>query len=170
MKGHNIDMPFGWGRVVAVSRGRQGPRYRRTRPYDQLASCGPGHSVRRVCQVVLRALCLREDQEKLNVWVALLNLENLYGSADSLAAVLQRALQANDPRPVYRQLISIYTRSDKTQVRHRRSAPRLGVGDSAGSNGIDIAVSRHRTVSVSHLQLFLITLFLGAVALTVGPT
>lgn len=58
----------------------------------------------------------REEQEKLNVWVALLNLENMYGSKESLNNVLNRAVQQNDATSVYLQMINIYCKSDKTEV------------------------------------------------------
>lgn len=59
----------------------------------------------------------REEQEKLNVWVALLNMENMYGTEDSLKKVFERALQFCEPMPVYQQLADIYTKSDKLRVR-----------------------------------------------------
>lgn len=59
----------------------------------------------------------REEQEKLNVWVALLNLENMYGTEESLKKVFERALQFCEPMPVYQQLADIYAKSDKTKVR-----------------------------------------------------
>lgn len=58
----------------------------------------------------------REEQEKLNVWVALMNLENLYGTQESLVKVFERALQQNKPKKVFFQLIGIYTRTDKFEV------------------------------------------------------
>ena len=57
----------------------------------------------------------REEQEKLNVWVALLNLENLYGSEESLKKAFERALQFCEPMPVYQQLADIYAKSGKTK-------------------------------------------------------
>ena len=58
----------------------------------------------------------REEGEKLNVWVARLNLENLYGSQESLMAVFQSALQQNDPLQISRRLASIYQDSNKMDV------------------------------------------------------
>ena len=63
---------------------------------------------------------LREEQEKLNVWVALMNLENLYGTQESLVKVFERALKQNEPKKVFFQLISIYTRTDKSKVSMRQ--------------------------------------------------
>jgi histidinol-phosphate/aromatic aminotransferase/cobyric acid decarboxylase-like protein len=59
---------------------------------------------------------LREEQEKLNVWVALLNLENLYGTEESLQKVFERAVQYCEPMPVYQQLADIYAKCQKTKV------------------------------------------------------
>lgn len=51
------------------------------------------------------------------MWVALLNLENLYGTEESLKKAFERALQYCEPRPVYQQLADIYTDSGKVKVR-----------------------------------------------------
>jgi rRNA biogenesis protein RRP5 len=59
----------------------------------------------------------REEQEKLNVWVAYLNLEHLYGTEAQLSAVRDRAMQHCDQLKVLQQLAAIYVRSGKTQVR-----------------------------------------------------
>lgn len=49
----------------------------------------------------LTVISFREEQEKLNVWFALLNLEQLYGSAESQKNVLDEALRCNDPYKVH---------------------------------------------------------------------
>ena len=46
-----------------------------------------------------------------------MNLENLYGTQESLVMVFERALQQNEPKKVFFQLIGIYARTDKTEVR-----------------------------------------------------
>ncbi|XP_036380286.1 protein RRP5 homolog isoform X1 [Megalops cyprinoides] len=68
---------------------------------------------RAVAERALKTISFREEQEKLNVWVALLNLENLYGTEESLQKVFERALQYCEPLPVYQQLADIYTESNK---------------------------------------------------------
>ncbi|XP_076584082.1 protein RRP5 homolog isoform X2 [Chaetodon auriga] len=70
---------------------------------------------RAVAERALKTISFREEQEKLNVWVALLNLENMYGTEESLKKVFERALQFCEPMPVYQQLADIYTKSDKTK-------------------------------------------------------
>nr|XP_023653770.1 protein RRP5 homolog isoform X1 [Paramormyrops kingsleyae]XP_023653779.1 protein RRP5 homolog isoform X1 [Paramormyrops kingsleyae] len=68
---------------------------------------------RAVGERALKTISFREEQEKLNVWVALLNLENLYGSQESLQKVFERALQYCEPLAVYQQLADVYAKSDK---------------------------------------------------------
>jgi len=75
------------------------------------------------------SVCLpacREEQEKLNVWVALLNLENMYGTEESLQKVFERAQQFCEPMPVFQQLADIYVRSNKIKVPRPRWLGRTG--------------------------------------------
>jgi len=64
--------------------------------------------------LIYLSLC-REEAEKLNVWVAWLNLENLYGSPDSLARVFESALEKCEPLDVYKKLLTIYESSGKVE-------------------------------------------------------
>ncbi|XP_077102303.1 protein RRP5 homolog [Siphateles boraxobius] len=68
---------------------------------------------RTVAERALKTISFREEQEKLNVWVAMLNLENMYGTPDSLQKIFERAIQYCEPLPVYQQLADIYAKSDK---------------------------------------------------------
>lgn len=68
---------------------------------------------RAVAERALKTISFREEQEKLNVWVAMLNLENMYGTPDSLQKIFERATQYCEPLPVYQQLADIYANSDK---------------------------------------------------------
>ncbi|XP_076101163.1 protein RRP5 homolog [Mytilus galloprovincialis] len=70
---------------------------------------------RAVAERALKTISFREEQEKLNVWVAFLNLENMYGTPEELANVLERALQQNEPLTVYQHLINIYFKAGKFQ-------------------------------------------------------
>ncbi|XP_029285082.1 protein RRP5 homolog isoform X2 [Cottoperca gobio] len=70
---------------------------------------------RAVAERALKTISFREEQEKLNVWVALLNLENMYGTEEGLKKVFERALQFCEPMPVYQQLADIYAKCDKTK-------------------------------------------------------
>uniref|UniRef100_A0A8C4Y2A5 Protein RRP5 homolog n=1 Tax=Gopherus evgoodei TaxID=1825980 RepID=A0A8C4Y2A5_9SAUR len=70
---------------------------------------------RMVAERALKTISFREEQEKLNVWVALLNLENMYGTEETLMKVFERAVQYNEPLKVFQHLADIYTSSEKYQ-------------------------------------------------------
>ena len=50
------------------------------------------------------------------MWVALLNLENMYGSAKSMADTFTRATQYNDPLTIFMEVAKIYAATKKTEV------------------------------------------------------
>ena len=66
---------------------------------------------REVARRALRVIGFREEQERLNVWIALLNLENSYGSEEQLQKVFREAAQANDAKTVHLRLLQILERS-----------------------------------------------------------
>ncbi|KAJ3021566.1 Protein RRP5 [Thoreauomyces humboldtii] len=68
---------------------------------------------RAVAERALKSIGFREEQEKMNVWVALMNLENGYGTHETLTKVFERAIAMNEPEKVYLQLIRIYERTEK---------------------------------------------------------
>jgi rRNA biogenesis protein RRP5 len=68
---------------------------------------------REVAERALKTINFRDSQEKLNIWVAFLNLENTYGSVESLLKVFVRAVCYNEPKKVYIHLARIYERTDK---------------------------------------------------------
>lgn len=68
---------------------------------------------RSVAEKALKTISFREEGEKLNVWVALMNLENLYGTQESLVKVFESALQQNEPTEVFFRLLAIYQSSKK---------------------------------------------------------
>ncbi|KAI9331206.1 mitochondrial matrix Mmp37-domain-containing protein [Obelidium mucronatum] len=67
---------------------------------------------REVGERALKSINFRDAQELMNVWVALLNLENTYGDRESLIKVFERAVAFNEPKAVYLNLASIYERSE----------------------------------------------------------
>nr|CCC89316.1 unnamed protein product [Trypanosoma congolense IL3000] len=70
---------------------------------------------RLVAEKALSTIGVRESQERLNVWVAYMNLENLHGTAESLASVFKRALQhALDELVVYERLADIFGATHKS--------------------------------------------------------
>jgi len=52
----------------------------------------------------------------LNVWVALLNLENMYGNKETIEKSLADALKMNDPKKVFMKMVDIYVQSDKKEA------------------------------------------------------
>ncbi|XP_059490247.1 protein RRP5 homolog [Neocloeon triangulifer] len=70
---------------------------------------------RAVARKAIKTISFREEQEKLNVWVALLNLENLYGTPESLEKTLQEAVQLNDAKKVYVQMLKIFGDTNKIE-------------------------------------------------------
>ncbi|KAM0751109.1 hypothetical protein T439DRAFT_301042 [Meredithblackwellia eburnea MCA 4105] len=75
--------------------------------YDQARSVG---------RRALRSINFREEQEKLNVWVALLNLENSHGTEASLEELFKEAAQSNDSKTVHLRLVDIFERSEKYEA------------------------------------------------------
>ncbi|KAL9125990.1 MAG: hypothetical protein Q9217_004885 [Psora testacea] len=70
---------------------------------------------REIAERALETIHIREEGEKLNIWVALLNLENTYGSKESLDDVFKRACQFNDSEEIHERMISIYIQSGQNQ-------------------------------------------------------
>ena len=71
---------------------------------------------REIARRAIRTINFREEQEKLNVWIALLNLENVYGTEERLEATFKEAARANDSKTVHIRLASILDEADKHEV------------------------------------------------------
>ncbi|XP_075072317.1 protein RRP5 homolog [Mixophyes fleayi] len=68
---------------------------------------------RAVAERALQTIYFREEQEKLSVWAAMLNMENTYGTEETLLKVFERAVQYNDPLKAFQHLVDIYIKSEK---------------------------------------------------------
>jgi rRNA biogenesis protein RRP5 len=68
---------------------------------------------RGVGERALNAISFREEGEKFNIWIALINLEHIHGTTSSLKAMISRALSAMDQKRVYLHLTSMYHKSGK---------------------------------------------------------
>ena len=62
-------------------------------------------------------------KEKLNIWIAYMNLENTYGNNESFKSVVERALDVNDKKTIYKHLINIYKQSNKFNLALERIGP-----------------------------------------------
>ncbi len=71
---------------------------------------------RGVAEQALKTILYNRDQDRLNVWVAWLNLENMYGTQASTEDILNRANQNCDSFKVHKHMAEIYARSNKLQV------------------------------------------------------
>jgi len=70
-------------------------------------------------QIARRALATinpREEKERLNVWTALLHLENDFASDDAVEQTFKEACQHNDAREVHERMIKIYISAGKLDV------------------------------------------------------
>lgn len=72
-------------------------------------------AARRVVERAVKSVGITAEVDKLNVWIAYMNLENQYGTQESLQRVTNRALEVNDRQKVYLQLINIYHQSNKLE-------------------------------------------------------
>jgi rRNA biogenesis protein RRP5 len=71
---------------------------------------------REIARRALKTINFREEQEKLNVWISLLNLENVYGTDESIEATFKDAARHNDAKTVYLRLAAIFDQSEKYEV------------------------------------------------------
>ncbi|GMM31738.1 Rrp5 protein [Martiniozyma asiatica (nom. inval.)] len=68
---------------------------------------------REIAERALKTINYRDEQEKLNIWVALLNLENSFGDEDTLDVTFKRSCQYMEPSTMHNKLVTIYTQSEK---------------------------------------------------------
>lgn len=73
---------------------------------------------REIAKRALSTINFREEKEKLNVWIALMNLENVYGNDESLESVFKDAARHCEPKTVHLRLASILEESGKKEVNH----------------------------------------------------
>lgn len=74
---------------------------------------------REIARRALEKIHFREEQEKQNIWIALLNLECSYGTEASLEATFQEAARASDSKTIHLRLAMIFDQSERHQVRMR---------------------------------------------------
>lgn len=70
---------------------------------------------REIAEKAIKSIDPREEAEILNIWIAYLNLENLYGNKDSQEKLFKRAVQHNEPKRMYREMIKIQISSNKSK-------------------------------------------------------
>jgi rRNA biogenesis protein RRP5 len=70
-------------------------------------------SARQVAERAIKTIGIKEETEKLNVWIAYLNLEVAYGTDETVEEVFKRACTYNDDLEIHERLASIYIQSNK---------------------------------------------------------
>lgn len=71
---------------------------------------------REIAERALKTINIREEAEKLNVWTAYMNLENGFGTDETLDEIFKRACQYNDEQVVHERLTTIYIKTGKHDV------------------------------------------------------
>lgn len=62
-------------------------------------------AARKVAERAVKTIGMTAESDKLNLWIAYMNLENQFGTETTLQDVVKRALECNDIPKVYLQLI-----------------------------------------------------------------
>ncbi|GIY11672.1 protein RRP5 homolog [Caerostris extrusa] len=63
----------------------------------------------------IQTINYREDEEKLNLWKALMNLEAFHGSNESLFAVFEEALKFTDKKKTYLHMLNLLCTTEKAE-------------------------------------------------------
>ncbi|CCF56637.1 hypothetical protein KAFR_0B03400 [Kazachstania africana CBS 2517] len=84
---------------------------------------------REIAERALKTINFRDEAEKLNIWIAMLNLENTFGTSDTLEDVFKRACQYMDSFTIHNKLLTIYQISEKynqTSELYKSAAKKFG--------------------------------------------
>lgn len=58
-------------------------------------------AARKIAERAVKSVSMTAENDKLNIWIAYMNLENQFGNEESLKEVVRRALEINDRKKVY---------------------------------------------------------------------
>ncbi|CAM9431765.1 unnamed protein product [Chrysoparadoxa australica] len=128
-------------------------------------------AARTVGHRALRKIIFREEQERLNMWVALLNLEHQYGTPAELQKTFESACESSHPKRVHLKMCELHERADEpkeAEAAYAKAAKRfkgskkvwmswqkfrLHQGDEAGAQELLQrslqSLSRHKHVEVT---------------------
>ncbi|XP_046478494.1 rRNA biogenesis protein RRP5 [Neodiprion pinetum] len=68
---------------------------------------------RAVAKRAIKTINFREENEKLNVWQAWLNLESRFGTLESMNEVFQEAVRTNDAFKVYTHMLTLHANANR---------------------------------------------------------
>lgn len=74
---------------------------------------GDIEQARSISQRALKTINYREEEERLNIWIASLNLESMHGTDDSFDELFNRAIQTNDAKQVFLRTTEALDASEK---------------------------------------------------------
>jgi len=86
---------------------------------------------RRIGRQALEKIAYREEEEKLNVWMALVNLELGFGTEESAEAVFKDAAQFNDARIVHLRYAEALQAAGREEVSDRSDVPMGSFADAS---------------------------------------
>lgn len=69
-----------------------------------------------VAKRALQVIDVREEEERLNVWIVLLRLEVSYGTPETVASAYSEALTTNDQLKVQCAMAMVYAEAGQIQV------------------------------------------------------
>ncbi|KAG9043140.1 rRNA biogenesis protein rrp5 [Tulasnella sp. UAMH 9824] len=84
---------------------------------------------REIGRRALEIINFREEQEKMNVWVALLNLEIAYGTPETVQGVFTEAARANDGKAIHLRMASLLDeagRHEEAEEMYQRTSKKFG--------------------------------------------
>jgi len=58
-------------------------------------------SARKIAEKAVKSVSISNEEDKFNLWVAYMNLENNFGTQETLEKVIKRALEVNDRKKIY---------------------------------------------------------------------
>ncbi|PWN41071.1 hypothetical protein IE81DRAFT_337927 [Ceraceosorus guamensis] len=102
---------------------------------------------REIARRGLKVISFREEHERLNVWIALLNLENAYGTSETLDTVFKQAAQACDAKTIHLRLAAILEHSEKHEQAEelwRRTAKKFGFSSKVWVGWVQFYLRRGR--------------------------
>ncbi|KAI4466380.1 programmed cell death protein 11 pre-rrna processing protein rrp5 [Holotrichia oblita] len=71
---------------------------------------------RAVVRRALQTIDIKAEQDRLNVWIASMNLENYYGTKETFTKVFEEAVRCNDDFTIYMQTIKILASTNNSSV------------------------------------------------------
>jgi rRNA biogenesis protein RRP5 len=71
---------------------------------------------REILRRSLEIIHFREEKERFNIWISLMNLECAFGDSQKLEQIFQEASRANDSKTIHLRLASIHQQAGNFEV------------------------------------------------------